>query len=83
MNSVNTFFWGTRSVSLNFRCLLSDAERAKRYSEKNRNVVRESDNLYEKHKCLSMKLNDPLKNTQRFKKQRLAKVCQRTLRSNH
>ena len=53
---------------------LSNAEKAKRYREKNNVAVRESDNLYKKHKCLSMKLNDPAKNAERLKNQRLAKA---------
>ena len=52
----------------------SDAETVKRYREKNKDAVREKDNLYKKHKRLPLKLNDPAKNAKRLKKQRLAKA---------
>ena len=43
-------------------------------TEKNKDAVRERDNLYKKNKRLSMKFNDPAKNAERLKKQRLAKA---------
>ena len=47
---------------------LSDAERAKHYCEKNKDAVREWNNLYIRPKRLSMELNDPAKNAERLKK---------------
>ena len=43
-------------------------------AKKNKDAVRERDNLYTKHNRLSMKLNDPAKNAEILKKQRLAKA---------
>ena len=48
---------------------LSDAAKAKHYRKKNKDVVREKDNLYKKHKRLLMKLNDLAKNAESLRKQ--------------
>ena len=44
---------------------LSAAERAKRYREKNKNVVRNKDNFCRKVQRLTMKVMDPIKNAER------------------
>ena len=52
---------------------LSQAERAKRYREKNKEKVRERDALRKKLKRIVMKVNDPEKNQARLLKERLYK----------
>ena len=52
---------------------LPAAERAKRYREK-KNVVRNSDNLYRKAQCRTMKVMDSFKNAERLKKRELPRV---------
>ena len=56
---------------------LSAAERAKRYREKIKDVVRNRDNLYRKIQRLTMKVMDPNKNTERLIKQRVVKAAYR------
>ena len=62
---------------------LSQAERAKRYREKNKEKVRERDALRKKLKRIVMKVNDPEKNQARLLKERLYKQeYRKRLRSN-
>ena len=49
---------------------LSDAERARRFRENNKNWIREEDALRKRHMRLSMKIKDPAKNEERLRKQR-------------
>ena len=56
---------------------LSAAERAKRYREKIKDVVRNRDNLYRKIQRLTMKVMDPIENAERLIKQRVAKAAYR------
>ena len=62
---------------------LSQAERAKRYREKNKEEVRERDALRKKLKPIVMKVNDPEKNQARLLKERLHKQeYRKRIRSN-
>ena len=62
---------------------LSQAERAKRYREKNKEKVREQDALRKKLKRIAMKVNDPEKNQARLLKKRLYKQeYRKRIRSN-
>ena len=62
---------------------LSQAERAKRYREKNKEKVRERDALRKKLKRIVMKVNDPEKNRARLVKERLYKQeYRKRIRSN-
>ena len=47
---------------------LTEAERSKRYRQKNSEKVRERKNLRRKHKRLLLKLNNPAENAERLKK---------------
>ena len=53
---------------------LTQAERAKRYREKNKEKVSAAESLRRKRNRLVLKLTDPVKNKERLKKQRLAKT---------
>ena len=64
MNSINTSRSGTRSVSLNFRCLYLMLR-----EPKGKGIT-----YIKKHKRLSTKLNDLAKSAERLREQRLAKV---------
>ena len=57
---------------------LSGAERAKRFREKNKTRVREQDALGKRHKRLIMKVNNPVKNEERLRSERLFKQDYRT-----
>ena len=62
---------------------LSQAERAKRYREKNKEKVCERDALRKKLKRIVMKVNDPEKNQARLLKERLYKQeYRKRIRSN-
>ena len=62
---------------------LSQAERAQRYCEKNKEKVRERDALRKKLKIIMMKVNDPEKNQVRLLKERLYKQeYRKRIRSN-
>ena len=63
MNSINTFWWGARSVSLNFRCLYLRLRKPNAIAKKNKDTLRERDN-HKKQKRISIKLYDPAKNTE-------------------
>ena len=52
---------------------LSGAERAKHFREKNKTRVREQDALRKRHKRLMMKVNNPVKNEERLRRERLYK----------
>ena len=52
---------------------LSGAERAKRFREKNKTRVREQGALRKRHKRLMMKVNNPVKNEERLRRERLYK----------
>ena len=52
---------------------LPGAERAKCFREKNKTRVREQDALRKRHKRLMMKVNNPVKNEERLRRERLYK----------
>ena len=56
---------------------LSAAERVKWYCDKNKKKIRKTDNSRKKHQILAMKVNDPIKNMERLRKQRIVKSLHR------
>ena len=52
---------------------LSGAERAKRFREKNKTRVTEQNALRKRHKRLMMKVNNPVKNEETLRRERLYK----------
>ena len=54
---------------------LSAAERAEHYREKNKDGVRNKDNLCKNVHCLTMKVMDPIKNAYGLKNKRVAKAA--------
>ena len=56
---------------------LSAAERAEHYREKNKDGVRNKDNLCKNVHCLTMKVMDPIKNAYGLKNKRVDKAAYR------
>ena len=54
---------------------LSAAERAEHYREKNKDGIRNKDNLCKNVHCLTMKVMDPIKNAYGLKNKRVAKAA--------
>ena len=68
MNSINTFWWETHSVSSNFRCLYLMLREQNAIAKKTKMPSMKGITYIKNHKLLLMKLNDPAKNAERLKK---------------